>query len=321
MTGRLSGIRTTVAFVTLLILVLVAACTDATKKPSTSVEDLMQEAGLLDPHRPPQLRIGVYTWQRPMAYVDETSGRNEGFDVEIARYIAGKLGYEGDEKISWVALESVADRMKVLQDNTVDLVVASFSITDEKKRFINLAGPYLITEQSVMVTAADKASIATIDDLKNLDNKICTSTGSTSEALLKDREIPYVPLNSDLMCFDEMRRGHFKAISTDRTILSGFVDQNPTKFAMLDMKLATATNPGTERLGIGVARKNTALRRLIDYFLNLSYLDQQDGRVTDWQRAYAEHLKGLGAATQPEPDDVPDLVDFDSKSPGRPAPS
>ncbi|MCA2217372.1 transporter substrate-binding domain-containing protein [Jidongwangia harbinensis] len=307
--------RTAVAFAALLALILVAACEKVTKDAPTSVEDLLAAAGLHDENRPPRLRIGVYTWQRPMAYVDR--GEHRGFDVDIARYIARNLGYDGDDKIEWVSINNVADRVKVLQQNTVDLVVASFSITTEKKKYIDFAGPYLITEQSVLIPTAQKNAITTIADLKNPEHQVCTATGSTSEALLAQRKIPYIPLDSDLLCFQGLRKGTFHAMSTDRTILSGFAGQAPGRFALLDLKLATATNPGTERLGVGVSRDNPALRQLVDYFLHRSFLDQRRGLSTEWQRAYREHLTDLGPATQPRPEQVPELVDFDSKSPAR----
>jgi glutamate transport system substrate-binding protein len=81
------------------------------------------------------------------------------------------------------------------------------------------------------------------------------------------------------------------------------------------MKLATANNPATERLGIGVAKNNDALRELVDYFLNKSFLSQQRGEPTEWQKAYRKHLVQFGPATQPRPDSAPDLVDYDAKSP------
>lgn len=301
--------------VLLTMLVGIAACQNATGEPPVSVEQRMAEAGFRDEFRPEKLRIGVYTWQPPMGYVD---GRTSaGFDIDVARYIARNLGYDGDDKIEWVPLSNVADRIKILQQDRVDMVVASFSITPKRLAVINMAGPYLVTEQSVLIPTAMKGRIATIQDLKNPEHAVCTSTGSTSEALFTERKIPHTSLNSDLDCFRGLQKGKFQAISTDRTVLSGFVARQPTKLTLLDMKLATANNPGTERLGIGIAKGNPALRDVVDYFLNRSYQDQRRGRPTEWEKAYRQHLAQFGPATQPRPDVVPDLVDYDAKSPIR----
>ncbi|GAA2484667.1 transporter substrate-binding domain-containing protein [Winogradskya humida] len=299
----------------LITLLIVAACENATHVPPPSVEDKMVEAGLRDPNRSPKLRIGVYTWQRTMGYTER--GVNKGFDVEVARYIARNLGYEGDDKIDWVPLSSIADRMKVLEAKTVDMVVASFSINADRAKSIGFAGPYLLTEQSVLIPAALKGRIATIGDLKKPAYEVCTSTGSTSEALLNERRIPVTPLNSDRDCFKGLRDGTFQAMSSDRTVLAGFAAEYPRKFELPAIQLTTLGNPGIEELGIGVAKDNVALRELIDYFLYKSYRDQQAGRSTEWQRAYRQYLSHLGPASQPAPAQVPDLLDYDAKSPGR----
>jgi glutamate transport system substrate-binding protein len=251
-----------------------------------------------------------------MGFVE--AGTNKGFDVDLARYIAKELGYAGEDKIEWVEITKVADRVTFLEQGKVDLVFASFSITKARMEHVRFAGPYMVTEQSVLIPAEMKGKISTIEDLKNPAHKVCTATGSTSERLLRDRDIHAISLDNDEACFGGVRKGTFQAMSTDRTVLFGFVSQFPKQFTVLDVALATADNAGVERLGIGVSKNNPALQDLVNYFLNKSYLAQQAGDPTEWRTAFNRYLgPWYGPLTQPPPDNVPDLLDFDAKAPSR----
>ncbi|SHN45874.1 transporter substrate-binding domain-containing protein [Cryptosporangium aurantiacum] len=314
--GPLARVGRVVCIVLLAVLTAVAACQSKTQDPDgPTVEEKLTEAGLRDENRPAKLRIGVYDWQPLLGYVAD--GRNEGFDIDVARYIAANLGYVGDDKIEWVPIDNVADRLKFLLQDKVDLVVASLSITEERKRSIAFAGPYLVIEQSVMVPEELKSEITTLQDLVDPRYKVCTSTASTSEKLLAERRVPFVARNSDKECFEGMQKGLYQAMSTDRSVLFGFQSEHEDQFQVLDLKLATASNPGVEEIGIGVSKKNPALRELVDYYLYKSYAADRRGEVTAWRQSFAEHLSVLGALDQPEPHDHPDLVDSDAKYPTR----
>jgi glutamate transport system substrate-binding protein len=305
---------TATAMVILLILVGAASCSQQTEDPpKPSVAEKLREAGLADHTQHPKLIIGVYA-NRPLLAFDD-NGVRAGFDIEVARFIAKNLGYE-ENKIEWVDINTPADRINLLVRGDVDLVVASFSITSERRRHIRFAGPYFVDDQSVLIRADLEGSISTIEDLKSTEFKVCTATGSTSEALLKAREIPYVPLDATERCFAGVLDGTYDAMSSDRAILSGFRSGHQNEVTLLEVELATPDNPGIEKIGIGISKNNPALQDLVDYFLNKSYLDQRAGGTTAWQTAFNEHLGRIyGTATQPQPDNQPDLLDHDAKAP------
>lgn len=317
---RLGYIMTAVAVMVLLGLVGVAACQDRIREPRVaSVEQKLEEAGLSDHAGHPKLRIGIYTSRPLLGFVE--GGFNDGFEVEVARFVARNLGYEGDGKIEWVPIPSVSDRMLLLEQGRVDLVFASLSMIPERcQERILCAGPYLVTEQSVLIPAALKGTITTIQDLERLGEKLCTAAGSTSEKLLReDRSIRVSSLNSTEQCIEGVRNGTYQAASSDRTILAGFVSQHPDELMVLNVKVGTATNQGIERIGVGVPKTNPALRELVDFFLNKSYLNQQAGRMTEWTAAFDRHLRRWYGEplSQPRPDKVPDLLDYDAKAPKR----
>ncbi|HZM83149.1 MAG TPA: transporter substrate-binding domain-containing protein [Candidatus Limnocylindrales bacterium] len=314
---RVRSLMTAVAVTILLVLAGASACEEETHESKPSVEQKLKDAGLFEHSTHPKLKIGVYINRPLLGFVER--GVNGGFEVDIARYVAKNLGYQGDGKIEWVTVPSVNDRMLYLERGQVDLVFASLSmIPDRCDKRILCAGPYLVTEQSVLIPTALKAKIATIQDLAKLGEKVCTAAGSTSEKLLReDRGMQVSSLNSTEECVAGVRNGTYEAVSSDRTILAGFVSRYPNELMVLNVKLGTSTNQGIERIGVGVPRNNTALRELVDYFLNKSFDNQQKGKTTEWTAAFDKHLsRWYGEQlTQPRPDNVPILLDYDAKAP------
>jgi glutamate transport system substrate-binding protein len=323
--SRLQSTATALAIVSMLSLIGVAACQNHTKKPDRpSVEEKLKEAGLADHNKHPKLRIGVYTQRPLLGYIE--NGTNQGFEVEVARYVAKNLGYDSDKKIEWIEIKTVSDRLTFLQQGKVDLLFASFSHTDRRcgKDWdggeVLCAGPYLITEQSVLIPTAMKGKISSIQHLTALGKKLCVATGSTSEKLLRvDRQMDVSSLDSTELCIDGIRNGTYLAASSDRTILAGFVAKYPEELLVLGLKLGTADNPGIEQLTVGIPRSNPALRELVDYFLNKSFVDQESDKTTAWTSAFEKHLhRWYGEQlNQPPPRKVPDLLDYDAKSPPR----
>jgi len=72
-----------------------------------------------------------------------------GFDVDVATYVAKKLGYSANQ-IEWKEAKS-ADRETMLQRGDVDFIAASYSITPEREKSVDFAGPYLLAHQDVLV--------------------------------------------------------------------------------------------------------------------------------------------------------------------------
>lgn len=108
-----------------------------------------------------------------------------GFDVDVATYVAKKLGYNADQ-IEWKEAKS-ADRETMLQRGDVDFIAATYSITPERQEKVDFAGPYLLAHQDVLVRADDN-KIKSPKDLNNA--KLCSVTGSTSAQNVKDKLAP-----------------------------------------------------------------------------------------------------------------------------------
>ncbi|PZF96719.1 transporter substrate-binding domain-containing protein [Micromonospora deserti] len=306
--SRVRSVATTLAVALTLTLAAAAGC-DSRKEPQLpSVQEKLRESHI---YGQPTLRIGVATNEPLMGEVP--NGVHVGFDVEIARYIAASLGYEGDQRVEFVSV-STEDRIPALQGGVVDLVVSSFSITEERKKLVSFAGPYFVTTQEVMVPTRHKDDIRTIEDLRDPTYKICTSGGSTTEAELEKHQIKALVVKNVGDCVEGIRQGRYDAVSSDETILAGFLARFPTEFEIVDMPFGTS-----ELLGVGVPIGDPALRDLVAYFLDKSYQQGRSGETSPWQTAYNRTLGPWLRAEkrQPQPLDVPKLVDFDDKAPRR----
>ena len=120
------------------------------------------------------LRIGVKADQ-PGLGLRLPDGRFAGFDVDVARYVAAKLGVRPDH-ITFVPVTS-ATRQAALENGSVDMVFATYSITPERETKVSFGGPYYVAHQDTMVRAGDTA-IRSVHDLKG--KRLCQVTGSTS---------------------------------------------------------------------------------------------------------------------------------------------
>jgi glutamate transport system substrate-binding protein len=246
-----------------------------------------------------------------MGYRDPVTGVYSGFEIEIAKAIASELGFTED-KIDWVTTDNLIERQTFLQSGRADMTVASFSITDEREKFVDFAGPYLLVPQAVLVLRDRTKPLDTIADLRAKDVHVCTTTGSTAERALKAKEITPDPVDAHQQCVEGLKSGKYDAFSTDLTILAGFLSTNKETLKILNMTIAD--NP--ERLGIAVPNSDTAMRGLVAYFLHRWQTGPQE--TSPWLRAY-NHTIGphLDAKYQSQPlvENPPDLVDYDSKAP------
>ena len=91
-----------------------------------------------------KIRIGIKFDQPGLGF--KKSGTYVGFDVDVATYIAEELGYTRDE-IVWKEAPS-AQREAMLQNGDVDMIIATYSITDSRKAVVDFAGPYFVAGQT-----------------------------------------------------------------------------------------------------------------------------------------------------------------------------
>ena len=174
-----------------------------------------------------------------------------GMDVDVATYVAKELGYE-PSSISWIQAPS-KQRETLIKSGQVNMVVATYSITDARKKEVFFAGPYFVAGQSVLVRS--DSDITSVDALKG--KKVCSVTGSTSVKNLEEKVSGLVPQQFDTYskCVEALSSGAIDALTTDDTILAGFANQAAYKGKF---KLVGGTF-STENYGIGLKKGDTAM--------------------------------------------------------------
>ncbi len=193
------------------------------------------------------IRIGV-KYDQPGLGLDE-GGTPVGFDVDVATYIAEHLGYTEDQ-IEWSEAAS-ANRESFLQQGTVDLVIATYSITDERREVVDFAGPYYVAQQDILVSA-ENSDINGPEDLAG--EVLCSASGSRSaNNIVDDMEIDAElrEAGNYSECLELLSNDTVAAVTTDNTILAGFAAQNPDSYRMVN-------NPfGEEQYGVGLPAGST----------------------------------------------------------------
>ncbi|MFH9090716.1 MULTISPECIES: glutamate ABC transporter substrate-binding protein [unclassified Streptomyces] len=211
-----------------------------------------------------------------------------GFDVDVATYVAKKLGYNADQ-IEWKESKS-ADRETMLKRGDVDFIAASYSITPERQKLVDFAGPYLLAHQDVLVRA-DDSSIKSPADLNN--KKLCSVTGSTSAQNVKDKLAPKAQLQqypTYSACLTGLQNKVIDALTTDDSILAGYAAQSQFKgkFKLGGLKM---TN---ENYGIGV-KKGSDLKDKINKALESMVSDGS------WDAAVKKNFGPAGYKNEPAP--------------------
>jgi glutamate transport system substrate-binding protein len=215
----------------------------------------------------------------------------EGFDVEVAKIIAGALGIS-EENINWEETPSDV-REQVIEDGEVDMVVATYTINEERAQRISFAGPYYVAGQMLMV-AADNEDIAGPEDLKdNPDAKVCTVTGSTPSENIRE----YLASNDQLVLFDvydkcanALRTGQVDVVTTDNVILLGFVSESDGEFKLVGEQFTE------EPYGIGIEKGDTEFCE----FINETLQDNEDAYLEAWEST-AGQVEGTETPELPEP--------------------
>ncbi len=171
-----------------------------------------------------KIRIGVFADKPPFGYVD-SEGKNQGFDVYIAKRFAKDL--LGDESKVEFVLVDAASRVAYLQSNKVDIIMANFTVTDERKEKVDFTNPYM--KLSFGIVSPDSAPITTIDQLKNSDQKLIVAKGTTAETYFTKNypDIKLLKFDQYTEIFSALKDKRGAAIANDNTELIAWAKANP----------------------------------------------------------------------------------------------
>jgi glutamate transport system substrate-binding protein len=229
-----------------------------------------------------EITIGVKYDQPGIGFKGAADDVPVGFDPEIGKILAASLGIPADD-ITWK--ETISDnREPFLQSGEVDLVIASYSITDERRAIVGQAGPYYVTGQQLMVPA--DSDIDSLDDVEGTE--VCSVTGSTSLENIEAEGATPRGFDTYSECVDQVLNGTVDAMTTDGAILLGYVAENPD-----DLKVVV--DPfSEERYGVGYSKDRPEMCQWISDTIT----EAMDNG--DWESAFEATLGESGVET-PEP--------------------
>ena len=229
-----------------------------------------------------EIVIGVKYDQPGIGFKGATDDVPEGFDPEIGKILAGTLGIAEDQ-ITWE--ETISDnREPFLQAGQVDLVVASYSITDERRQVVGQAGPYYVTGQQLLVRS--DSDISSLEDVKGTE--VCSVTGSTSLENIEAEGAKPRGFDTYSECVDQVVSGTVDAMTTDGAILLGYAAEQPEE-------LKVVVEPfSEERYGVGYSKDAPEMCQWINDTLEASF---EDG---SWAAAFEATLGQSGVET-PDP--------------------
>jgi glutamate transport system substrate-binding protein len=287
--------RTMAAVAGAVLALSLAACGDDDDGGTAEVaDDPTFEAGtkMAELSDAGSVKIGVKYDQPGIGFLEPGADEPSGFDIEVGKIIAGALGIEEGD-IEWTETVS-ANREPYLQDGTVDLVLASYSITDERRQVVGQAGPYYVTGQQLLVRAEDEETITTPEDAQG--KKVCSVTGSTSLQRMEDEYgAEPVPFDTYSECVDQLLNGTVDAVTTDGAILLGYAAENPDELKVVGEPFSE------ERYGVGYSIDSPEMCQFIVDTLQEAY---DDGT---WAEAFESTLGESGVET-PEPPTMDDCA-------------
>lgn len=231
-----------------------AAPTATTAAPCTEIRDSLRPDGplpapgalLAEGALPPgsalaeivargRLVVGVDQRKYLIGYRNPQTGALEGSDIDVVRLIAQAL-FGSPDRVQYIVLD-VADRVPAIQEKRVDLVVNSFAVTCERQRSVEFSAPYIRASARLLVPVG--SGVEEVDDLDG--GTVCTSRGSTTEAVLKQ-----LPLELEVLtranladCMVDLHQGRAGAVASDEVLLAGLAAQDPQTVVVGPSLLAT----------------------------------------------------------------------------------
>ncbi|WP_130342886.1 glutamate ABC transporter substrate-binding protein [Herbihabitans rhizosphaerae] len=217
---------------------------------------------------------------------DARTGAIVGFDIDMVNAVAKAIFGTVEGKVVYRAISS-ADRVPLLKNREVDIVVRTMTMNCDRWSEINFSSEYYTAVQKVLV---DRSNPAT--GMEGLGGKpVCANTGSTSLKRIKDHPSKPVAVEVDNWsdCLVLLQQGQVAAVSTDDVILAGMVAQDPN-LKMIGAQL------GDEPYGIGIPQPAQDMTKFVNAVLDKV---RSDGT---WMASYNSWLGRTGQTAQmPQP--------------------
>ncbi|CZE47990.1 transporter substrate-binding domain-containing protein [Campylobacter geochelonis] len=197
------------------------------------------------------LRVGVFAEQPPFS--TKTSDGYQGFEVELAQALASGIFPDGGGKIEFIGVKA-SDRITFLQNNTIDLLIATLTKTPEREELIDFSIPYFTVNLAILTRKADK--ITQLSDLA--DKTIIVEKNSIAEKYFDSKGYKLVTCNSAMNCYNLLKEGKGDGFVNDNLIVLAYpvIDSS--------VEIGVKNIGSTDLLGIGVQKGNQELLKIVN---------------------------------------------------------
>jgi polar amino acid transport system substrate-binding protein len=229
-----------------------------------------------------RLIVGLDIGSNLFSFRDPITGEITGFDVDIAGEVARDI-FGTPSQVEYRILSS-ADRVEALENDQVDIVVKTMSITCERRKQVDFSTEYLSANQRIL--APRDSMIRQASDLSG--KRVCAVKGTTSRKRIQQIQPPVtlVDVVTWADCLVALQQRQVDAVSTDDSILAGLVSQDPYLHIV-------GPSMNQEPYGIGVNKDNPGLVRFVNGTLERI---RRDGT---WNTLYRKWLTVLGPTPAP----------------------
>lgn len=249
------------------LLILLSITTGCDKKQKEDLLEVIKSRG--------KIIAGVRYDTKPFGFINEDE-QVKGFDVDLCKEIAKRIF--GDENAVEFQQVTSSNRIFSITSGTVDFAAATMTITPKRQRIIDFSIPYYIAGQAIMVS--ENSSIKNVNDLSG--KKIIVVLGSTSEKNIREvlPKAKVLGFRTYTDAFSALKNGRGDALTTDDTIIYGFMSENPG-FTVLEERLTR------EPYGLGFKKGPEAesLQETVNFVLRGM---MEDGTLTKLEKKWIE---------------------------------
>ena len=199
-------------------LIFITACSSGGNAGSSSGKTTAKARTIDEIKKSGELRIAVFGDKKPFGYVDN-DGSYQGYDIELGNQLAKDLGV----KVKYISVDA-ANRAEYLISNKVDITLANFTVTDERKKQVDFALPYMKVSLGVV---SPKTGLIT--DVKQLEGKTLIVTKGTTAETYFEKNHPEIKLQKYDQYSDSYQAlldGRGDAFSTDNTEVLAWALEN-----------------------------------------------------------------------------------------------
>lgn len=198
------------------------------------------------------IKIGVFSDKNPFGYVDE-NGEYQGYDIYFAKRIAKDL-LGSEDKAELVPVEA-ANRVEYLQSGKVDIILANFTVTEERAEQVDFALPYMKVALGVV---SPEGNIKSQEDLKG--RKLIIVKGTTAETYFSENhpEVELIKFDEYSEAYGALLDGRGDAFSTDNTEVLAWAMSNP------GFEVGIESLGSLDTIAPAVQKGNTDLKNWID---------------------------------------------------------